>query len=281
MSQPIEKVTVCVTRWWAGRDNATLPEPSSSHANYLKTRTLSLRAAAPPAVPDCPKGPVEGSGARCVRPTHRTPTFLTRNELQTHLDQILSTTKTLARTDKLQPTINAGWHVALHQVHVVATGSQTEVSPTMLTIERKRSRICGANAQLGHLNSMPTHKIHCIVMKFAADARASHLLDQVKEVQVPTSWLLEDLHLHLSDDLVAVPSVNASVWELSNTQPKPLNVVHAVGSVFVEKAILAEAADERVASERDTHRRMCVEIDWLEYESLELHKLVRLTARVN
>src|SRR6266542_2741496 len=32
--------TAGVTRWWAGRDNATLPEPTSSHANYLKTRRL-------------------------------------------------------------------------------------------------------------------------------------------------------------------------------------------------------------------------------------------------
>ena len=35
-----------------------------------------------------------------------------------------------------------------------------------------------------------------------ADARASQLLDQVEEVDVSTSWLLEDLHLHLSDDRV-------------------------------------------------------------------------------
>jgi hypothetical protein len=26
------------TRWWVGRDNATLPEPTSSHTNCLKTR---------------------------------------------------------------------------------------------------------------------------------------------------------------------------------------------------------------------------------------------------
>src|SRR5829696_8061591 len=32
--------TVCVTRWWAGRENATLPEPASSHAKSLKTRRL-------------------------------------------------------------------------------------------------------------------------------------------------------------------------------------------------------------------------------------------------
>ena len=32
--------TVCVTRWWVGRDNATLTEPTSSHAKCLKTRKL-------------------------------------------------------------------------------------------------------------------------------------------------------------------------------------------------------------------------------------------------
>ncbi len=32
--------TACVTRWWAGRENATLPEPTPSHTNCLKTRRL-------------------------------------------------------------------------------------------------------------------------------------------------------------------------------------------------------------------------------------------------
>jgi len=36
----IGKPTACVTRWWAGRDNATLPESTSSHTNCLKTRRL-------------------------------------------------------------------------------------------------------------------------------------------------------------------------------------------------------------------------------------------------
>src|SRR4051812_41883474 len=31
---------VCVTRWWAGRENAILPEPASSHTKRLKTRRL-------------------------------------------------------------------------------------------------------------------------------------------------------------------------------------------------------------------------------------------------
>ena len=56
--------------------------------------------------------------------------------------------------------------------------------------------------------------------------------------------------------------------------------MHAVGSGFIEKAILAEAAQKRVAPERDTHRRMCIEIDRLEYELLEFHNLMRLTACV-
>src|SRR6266508_4188335 len=33
-------LTADVTRWWAGRDNATLTEPTSSHAKCLKTRRL-------------------------------------------------------------------------------------------------------------------------------------------------------------------------------------------------------------------------------------------------
>ena len=144
----------------------------------------------------------------------------------------------------------------------------------MLAVERKCPRVRGADAQLGDLNTMPAHKIHCVVLKFAADARASHLRDQVKEVHVPASWLLEDLHLHLSNDLAAMPDVDVPVRELSSTQPKLLDVVHALGSGFTEKAILAEATYIRVAPERDTRRRMRVEIDRLEYESLELHKLV-------
>ena len=32
--------TFCVTRWWAGRENAALPEPASSHRKCLKTRRL-------------------------------------------------------------------------------------------------------------------------------------------------------------------------------------------------------------------------------------------------
>ena len=31
--------TVSVTRWWVGRDDTTLPEPTSSHEKRLKTRT--------------------------------------------------------------------------------------------------------------------------------------------------------------------------------------------------------------------------------------------------
>jgi len=36
----MRRPTVSVTRWWAGRDNATLTEPTSSHANCSKTRRL-------------------------------------------------------------------------------------------------------------------------------------------------------------------------------------------------------------------------------------------------
>ncbi len=33
-------LTACVTRWWVGRDNAALTEPTPSHAKCLKTRRL-------------------------------------------------------------------------------------------------------------------------------------------------------------------------------------------------------------------------------------------------
>src|ERR671923_708873 len=36
----MKQLTAGVTRWWVGRDNATLPEPTSSHANCLETRRL-------------------------------------------------------------------------------------------------------------------------------------------------------------------------------------------------------------------------------------------------
>src|SRR6266498_4280110 len=32
------RLTVCVTRWWAGRDNAILTESTPSHRNCQKTR---------------------------------------------------------------------------------------------------------------------------------------------------------------------------------------------------------------------------------------------------
>ena len=34
------RLTACVTRWWARRENAILTEPASSHENCLKTRRL-------------------------------------------------------------------------------------------------------------------------------------------------------------------------------------------------------------------------------------------------
>jgi short subunit dehydrogenase len=40
LSSRIVRQTVSVTRWWAGRDHAALPEPTSSRANRLKTRRL-------------------------------------------------------------------------------------------------------------------------------------------------------------------------------------------------------------------------------------------------
>ena len=85
------------------------------------------------------------------------------------------------------------------------------------------------------------------------------------------------LHLDLSDNLVAQPDVNVPVWELGSAQPKPFDIVHAVGSGFVKKAILAEAAYKRVALEGDAHQHMCIEIDWLKYEPFGFHNLVRLT----
>ena len=36
----LSRLTVCITRWWAGRDDTVLPEPASSHAKCLKTRRL-------------------------------------------------------------------------------------------------------------------------------------------------------------------------------------------------------------------------------------------------
>jgi len=40
--------TACVTRWWVGPDNTTLPEPASSQTNCRKTRRL------PPPWSRCP-----------------------------------------------------------------------------------------------------------------------------------------------------------------------------------------------------------------------------------
>jgi hypothetical protein len=123
----------------------------------------------------------------------------------------------------------------------------------MLAVEGKCSRICGADAQLSDLDSMLAHKIHCVLLKFLADTYASHFLDQVKEIYISMAWFLEDLQLHLSDDLIAMPSVNASIGKFINTQPKPLDVVHAIGSLFIEEAILTKAAYIRVAPKLDTH----------------------------
>jgi hypothetical protein len=40
ISYDLSGLTVCVTRWWAGRENAILPEPASSYEQRLKTRRL-------------------------------------------------------------------------------------------------------------------------------------------------------------------------------------------------------------------------------------------------
>jgi len=166
---------------------------------------------------------------------------------------------------------NIGRHITLHQVHVVTTGAQAEVPPTMLAVERKRSCVRGTDAQLGGLHAVATHEIHCVVLKFAADARATHLLDQVEEVHVSASRLFEDLHLHLSDDPIAVPGMNVPIPEPGGTKPKPLDVVCAVRPGLMEEVVHAEAADERVTTKRHAHLRMHVEIDWLEDESLRIH----------
>ena len=43
VSTPAERPVEGDEGWWAGRDNAALPEPTSSHANCLKTRRLPPR----------------------------------------------------------------------------------------------------------------------------------------------------------------------------------------------------------------------------------------------
>jgi len=50
------RLTVCVTRWWVGRDNAILAEPTSSQEKCLKTRREASHQ----------------SGARLVRQPHGT-----------------------------------------------------------------------------------------------------------------------------------------------------------------------------------------------------------------
>lgn len=149
---------------------------------------------------------------------------------------MLQTAKTL------QTTTHAARHAALHQVQVVTARSRADVPPAMPAVERKGTRVGGADAQLSGLHSVSTHKIHGVVLKFTADSRPSHLLDQVKEVHVAAARLLEDLHLHLSDDPAAVPGMNASVREAGQAQPESLEVVRVVGSGPIEKNILAKAA---------------------------------------
>ncbi len=180
-------------------------------------------------------------------------------------------------SDANSSSTNIDRHIAFHQVNVVATGSQAKIPPAMLAIERERSRVCGTDAQLGSLNSMSTHEIHCVVLKFAADARTAHFLDQIKEVHISASWGLKDLHLHLSDDLVAVPGVDVSIRELGSAQPKPFDVVDAVKPGLHEEVVIAKTADERVTTKRHAHLRMRVEIDRFENESFWIHSIMCLT----
>jgi len=146
----------------------------------------------------------------------------------------------------------------------------------MLAVEPKRSCVRGTDAQLSGLDAMPAHKIHGVVLKFGADARASHLLNQVKEVHIPAPRLFEDLHLHLADDLVALPDVNVPAWEPGCAQPKLLDIVRPLGIGFIQKTVLTEAASIRVAPESDTHGGVRVEVDGLENE---LHGLNNLRLR--
>jgi hypothetical protein len=64
-STPAERPGKGGEGWWAGREDATLPESTSSHSNAPKTRRV------PPAVPE----PVEGSGARIVSPLYVLKSF--------------------------------------------------------------------------------------------------------------------------------------------------------------------------------------------------------------
>jgi hypothetical protein len=75
--------------------------------------------------------------------------------LQTHLDKILPATKRLARANKLQRPINAGWHITLHQVHIVATRPQApenRLNGTGLAVPSANPKISA-----GHL-SFPNRK---------------------------------------------------------------------------------------------------------------------------
>ena len=70
------RLTACVTRWWVGRDHATLTEPTSSHENGLKTRRSgegAIKCDRRPPQRSCAGDPttapllLRGSGARRER----------------------------------------------------------------------------------------------------------------------------------------------------------------------------------------------------------------------
>jgi hypothetical protein len=89
-------------------------------------------------------------------------------------------------------------------------------------------------------------------LKLSAYPTAPHPLDQVKEVHVTPLGIIKNLHLQLSDDLVAEPSMHIPVWELGYALFQTLDVVHPTGSSFLKKSILAETASVRIASELNT-----------------------------
>src|SRR6185436_19560924 len=147
-------------------------------------------------------------------------------------------------------------------------GPRPQVAPSVLAIESERPCVRRAHAEARGAHAVSLEKTHRIVLQFGSDAGAAHVVGEVEEARIADARLFADLKLHLSDDPVAIPQMNIAVRKFHGSLPELLEIVRAVRTGLVVEPVVAEAADERVATERDANGGVGIEVDRLEREAI-------------